>query len=236
MPRKLRLSHKKSHCTNVSAENSSSDTAIDVCTQTDDERNTIDVTTQTDDADVSIDDDGDGDDERDFVNAAVQTDDFDLNPTVSTYSMTTPQADTVVDLMSPMPGSCIIQYPIEIFYSLKLESVYQLKQRLRNAKCIDKWFVLSSDVQSEVVKLVKMDDRQVFTVEVLPNLQWAVCIPNNRLLSSYFKELPTTITAITQLQSILNFFDECKICSGNADPKFAPIVAKCKGLFKDRSG
>jgi len=41
---------------------------------------------------------------------------------------------------------------------------------------------------------------------------------------------------ITELQCILSFVSECTICSGNADPKFAPIVAKCKGLFKDRSG
>ena len=168
------------------------------------------------------------------MDAMTQTDEI-QSLTMSSCGTATTQMDTL-HLMSPMPGSCVIRYPLEIFYSLKLESVYQLKQRLRNARCIDNWFVLSSDVQSEVVKSVKMDDKQVFTVEVLPSLQSAVCIPNNRLTSSCFKELPTTITAITQLQSILNFFSECMICSGNADPKFAPVVAKCKGLFKDRSG
>ena len=210
MPRKLHLSHKKSHSTTVSADHSNSGTAFDVCTQTstDDERDTVDANTQTEEI---------------------------QSRTTSSCGRATPQTDTL-HLMSPMPGSCVIRYPLEIFYSLKLESVYQLKQRLRNARCIDNWFVLPSDVQSDVLKLVKMDDKQVFTVEVLPNLQWAVCIPNNQLKSSCFKELPSTITAITQLQSILKFFSECTICSGNADPKFAPVVAKCKGLFKYRSG
>ena len=82
--------------------------------------------------------------------------------------------------MSPMPGSRVIQYPLEIFYSLKLESVYQLKQCLRNARCIDNWFVLPDDIQAEKIKLVKIDGRNVFTIEILPNLQWAACIPNSR--------------------------------------------------------
>ena len=153
--------------------------------------------------------------ERETVDANTQTEEI-QSRTTSSCGRATPQTDTL-HLMSPMPGSCVIRYPLEIFYSLKLESVYQLKQRLRNARCIDNWFVLPSDVQSDVLKLVKMDDKQVFTVEVLPNLQWAVCIPNNQLKSSCFKELPSTITAITQLQSILKFFSECTICSGNAD-------------------
>lgn len=187
MPRKFRLSHKKSHYRNVSAETSNSDASCDVYTQTDDERDIVDVTTQTDSVDVTIVDD----DDRSYVDAAVQTDMGDERKTVnvttqtdeiqnlavSSCSRATPQADAL-HLMSPMPGSCVIQYPLEIFYSLKLESVYQLNQRLRNAKCIDNWFVLPSDIQSEVIKLVKIDDRKVFTLEVLPDLQWVVCVPN----------------------------------------------------------
>lgn len=30
--------------------------------------------------------------------------------------------------------------------------------------------------------------------------------------------------------------DQCTICQGNPDPKFAPIVAHSKGIFRDRSG
>ena len=236
----------------VSAELSNSGTAFDVCTQIDAKENTVDVTTQTEGEENAVDVATQTDSTNDnggFVDTTVQTDDLAEVETIDAMTQTdeiqsltvsicgaaTPQTNAL-HLMSPMPGSCVIQYPVEIFYSLKLESVYQLKQRLRNARCIDNWFVLPGDIQSEVVKLVKMDNKQIFTLEVLPTLHWAVCIPNNRLRSSCFKELPTTITTITQLQSILNFFSKCMICSGNADPKFAPVVAKCKGVFKDRSG
>ena len=223
MPRKFRLVHKKSHSGDVLAETSKS---CDVYTQTDNDRDTVDVTTQTesdgDCVDVSVQTDMDNESQT----VMTQTEDLTLNGC----------SRAMCDIMSPMPGSRVIQYPLEIFYSLKLESVYQLKQRLRNARCIDNWFILPDDIQAETIKLVKIDGRNVFTIEILPNLQWAACIPNSRLLSNHFKQLPSTITSITELRCILNFFSDCTICSGNSDPKFAPIVAKCKGLFQDRSG
>ena len=124
--------------------------------------------------------------------------------------------------MSPLPASCVVQYPLEIFYSLKLESVYQLKQRLQNTKCLDNWFPLRDEISSEVVKLVKIDERKVFTVEALSDLQWNVVVPNKCLFPNMFNGLPSTITTIKDLQLVLSFLSGCTICSGNADPKFAP--------------
>ena len=164
MPRKVRLSHKKSHIATVSAELSNSGTsnggtAFDVYTQTDGEENTVHVTTQTEaeenTVDVTTQTDSTTGDDGGFVDATVQTDDPAEIETVDAMTQTdeiqsltmsicgtaTPQTNAL-HLMSPMPGSCVIQYPLEIFYSLKLESVYQLKQRLRNARCIDKCLVI----------------------------------------------------------------------------------------------
>ena len=166
MPRKFRLVHKKSHSGDVPAGTPKS---RDMYTQTDNERDAVDVTTQTE---------SDGD----CVDASVQTDMDNESETVMTQTedLTLNSCSRAMcDIMSPMPGSCVIQYPLEIFYSLKLESVYQLKQRLRSARCIDNWFVLPDDIQAETIKLVKIDDRNVFTIEILPNLLWAACIPNS---------------------------------------------------------
>lgn len=227
MPRKLGLSHKKSHSKSV-ATTCSSDVPCEVATQTDDRTVLCEVATQTDDRTETID-------------ASTQTDDIPnlLRQTVSYNNVATPTNVTnALHLMSPMPGSCVVQYPIEIFYLLKLESLYQLKQRLQNAKCLDNWFVLPGEIHSEVVKLVKIDEKNVFTVEVLSDLQWDVVVPNKQLFSDSFNSvsLPSTITTIKDLQFVLSFLSDCTICSGNADPKFALIVAKSKGIFKDRSG
>ena len=124
MPRKFRLVHKKSHSGDVPAGTPKSH---DMYTQTDNERDAVDVTTQTE---------SDGD----CVDASVQTDMYNESETVMTQTedLTLNSCSSAMcDIMSPMPGSCGIQYPLEIFYSLKLESVYQLKQRLRSARCID---------------------------------------------------------------------------------------------------
>ena len=210
MPHRLGLSHKKTHRKSVAAtcESDSSDVPCEVATQTDDSRmETVDATIQTDDTPGFI------------VNC----------------SRTVTQADAL-HLMSPLPGSCVVQYPLEIFCSLKLESVYQLKQRLQNTKCLNNWFPLRDEISSEVVKLVKIDERKVFTVEVLSDLQWNAVVPNKHLFPNMFNGLPSTITTIKDLQLVLSFLSGCTICSGNADPKFAPIVAKSKGIFKDRTG
>ena len=177
MPRKLGLSHKKTHRKNVVAtcESDSSDMPCEVATQTDDNRTeTVDATTQTDDIPG-----------------------FTVN-----CSKTVTQADASLHLMSPMPGSCVVQYPLEIFYSLKLESVYQLNLCLQNIECLDNWFALPGEIDSEVVKLVKIDERKVFTMEVLSNSQWNVVV---WLFPDMFNGLPSTITTISDLQFELNF-------------------------------
>lgn len=150
----------------------------EVATQTDDSRmETVDATTQTDDTPGCT------------VNC----------------SRTVIQVDDL-HVMSPMPASCVVQYPLEIFYSLKLESVYQLKQHLQNTKCLDNWFPLRDDISSEVVKLVKIDERKVYMVEVSSDLQWNVVVPNKRLFPNMFNGLPSTITIIKDLQLVLKFF------------------------------
>ena len=91
MPCKVGLSHKKTHRKSVAAtcESDNSDVPCEVATQTDDSRmETVDVTTQTDDTPGST------------VNCVAEV----------------TQANAL-HVMSPMPGSCVIQYPLEIFYS-----------------------------------------------------------------------------------------------------------------------
>ena len=87
MPCKLGLSYKESHIKNFVA-TCCSDVTCEVVTQTDDYR------TQT-------------------VDATTQTDDIPSLPgiTVNSSSRIVTRPDTL-HLLSPMPGSCVVQYPL----------------------------------------------------------------------------------------------------------------------------
>jgi len=217
MPRKFQLSTKKSHRSvskNCGGVDDASAPPLETV-ETSVTVQTVDVSTQTDDT---------------------------LLQSVQPHSNTPLRGTNFLEtnIMSPLVGSRIIQMPINLFYSLTVKSLSQLQQRLQNARCIDGWFVLPSDVSCKSLKLVKISDQVVYTVEICEDLQWSVCLPNSRLSlgAKIFqgKDLPLIITSISDLQKLLLFLSRCTICCGNADTKFAPVVAKCKGIFKDKTG
>ena len=50
------------------------------------------------------------------------------------------------------------------------------------------------------------------------------------------QHLPEPVATSLDLRLILKFLDQCNVCQGNPDPKFAPIVSCNKGILKDRMG
>lgn len=105
-------------------------------------------------------------------------------------------------------------------------------------KCIEKWFMLSYEPECCVLKLVKVSDRVVITLEISSDMHWSINLSRARIDCSSFQctGLSSSITCISDLQEILTFIDQRKLCLGIADPQFAPVTAKCKGVFMDRSG
>ena len=69
-------------------------------------------------------------------------------------------------------------------------------------------------------------------------MHWSVCLPRTRIDCSalQFNSLSPAITCIDDLQGILTSINQMKLCVGISDPEFAPVAAKCKGIFTDRSG
>ena len=78
-----------------------------------------------------------------------------------------------------------------------------------------------------------------FIVEVLGDLTWLLKLPNGYLLQSnspVLHHLQQNITSLQDVMSVLIFLDQSTICKRNANPRFGPIVAQHKGVFKDRTG
>ena len=45
-----------------------------------------------------------------------------------------------------------------------------------------------------------------------------------------------TISSLSELTSLFSFLASCKLCCGNSDEKFLPLVTARKGKFLDSSG
>ena len=195
-----------------------------------------------------------GDQSQGPKHVSTQTDDIGVDEGTQTEN-TEPQTDTTTDpietdpchmdtehqihIMSPVPGSRIVQLPIEIFLTQSITSLNQLYCRLANMKCINNWFLMATSSQPvSKIHLVRVDGSNVFTLEVGENLQWVLHIGNNCVpsSSSIFQSIPSVVEPLHSLREIVDYIDRCSVCKGNADPKFAPIVAKCKGVFKDKTG
>lgn len=73
-----------------------------------------------------------------------------------------------------------------------------------------------------------------FTIEVMEGMEWLLQLPSGSLSQSLhvLQNMLEKITTQNDLMSILTFLDQCTICKGNANPKFAPIVAQCKGILR----
>lgn len=57
------------------------------------------------------------------------------------------------------------------------------------------------------------------------------CLPREQVLS-----LPATIFSMSDVYTILKGIDQCNLCAGSSDKKFAPLIELHKGSFQDQYG
>ena len=142
-------------------------------------------------------------------------------------------------LMSPLPGCRIVKIPLEIFLSQRILTLSQLHNRLVSLKCIQNWFLMGCSSQMVTsIQLMRVSGHDVMTMDICDSLRWSLSIAGNCVPSSslVFKSVPSIVTSLDGLKEIVIYIDRCTVCKGNADPRFMPLVNKCKGVFKDRSG
>ena len=147
------------------------------------------------------------------------------------------QASETQNLLTPVSNSLPVSLPLLCFYMMKLESIEHLRKCLSSIKSIENWF-FSCELEPSCIKLFRISEKIVIVFEILPNLHWSVCFPSICFECGVpkFSDLPSVITCISDLQKILKFLNETKLCLGISDARFAPVTSKCKGVFKDKSG
>lgn len=136
-----------------------------------------------------------------------------------------------------MHYSFVVQVKISFFYSLCINSIDELYKRLHCMNSINNWFLVPGKLQSNRVQLMRLGQpRCPFTIEVMEGMEWLLQLPSGSLSQSLhvLQNMLEKITTQNDLMSILTFLDQCTICKGNADPKFAPIVAQCKGILRTK--
>jgi len=147
------------------------------------------------------------------------------------------------NILTPLPFTAAISLDVDLFYSLNCASTYQLQRRLESMKFVyGDWVLIPTTLQAEKLQVVKLGRQQPqcsLTLEVLNDLSWLLQLPSGQIspsTSPVLEQLPQHVTSVSNLRAILVFLDRCSICEGNPDPKFAPVVAHNKGIFKDRNG
>ena len=142
------------------------------------------------------------------------------------------------NMLTPLAHSLSVSVPLQYFYGMKVQSTVHLSKVLNSMKCIDGWFVLSHEPGCNALKLVRVNGNSVLTLQITSDMCWSVSLQSTQIdcSASRFNALSPHITCITDLQGILKHLNQSKLCVGISDPQFAPVTAKCKGIFTDRSG
>ena len=253
MPRKLKLAYKKhgsvkpkpqdvseeGYLSGVAHSSTQTDQASETMSTQTDSVDTCDVPIQTDKKDTC--NVSSQTDKKDTSNVSSQTDKKDTCDVAIQTAKEQPSDQP--NLLTPLPFSATVKVDIDLFYSLGIVNINQLQRRLSCMKCIyGNWFLVPARLEADKLQIVRLSQQQLqcsFVVEVFEDLKWSLQLPSQQLSPStslVLKHLPEAVTSVFVLRSVLMFLDQCTICQGNPDPKFVPIVAHSKGIFKDRSG
>ena len=253
MPRKLNLAYKKhgsvkpkpqdvseeGYLSGAAHSSNQTDQASETMSTQTDSVDTCDVPIQTDKKDIC--NVSSQTDKKDTSNVSSQTDKKDTCDVAIQTAKEQPSDQP--NLLTPLPFSATVKVDIDLFYSLGIVNINQLQRRLSCMKCIyGNWFLVPARLEADKLQIVRLSQQQLqysFVVEVFEDLKWSLQLPIQQLSPStslVLKHLPEAVTSVFVLRSVLMFLDQCTICQGNPDPKFAPIVAHSKGIFKDRNG
>ena len=78
-----------------------------------------------------------------------------------------------------------------------------------------------------------------FTLQINSSFQWSLTVSGHLVQPdrcSLLADAPTTLQSVTNVDHLLAILDSSKICEGNADPKFQPLINRHKGILRDPSG
>ena len=131
----------------------------------------------------------------------------------------------------------LVSLPLEQYLDAPALSREVLQRRISR---MDK---LSDGVSNDVTTLFKVQCTQLhhaaevkFLVVIGDDLTWTLYLGSTLLLPSQVPFVPASLVFLSQVTRPLNVLDNCSVCIGNDDKKFAPLTEKHNGKFYDQSG
>ena len=80
------------------------------------------------------------------------------------------------NLLTPVAHSLFISVPLQYFYKITVHSTIHLSKLLSSMKCIENWFVLSRESKDSKLKLVRVSDKSVLTLEITSDSYALACL------------------------------------------------------------
>ena len=134
--------------------------------------------------------------------------------------------------------------PLSVEQSEQLPCFSELRLNLESQKIPDWNLVVCGSANT--LQLCRMESGydsgppKVSTcVEIKESLEWSVYVWSKKLDIASHPLLCSRLTklrSVDDVRSLLTFIDGCKICKGNDDDKFDPLICKHKGAFNDPMG
>ena len=143
------------------------------------------------------------------------------------------------DMLEPF----LVSLPLERYLDAPASSREALQRRIsRMDKLPDGWSSVS-DEANHVTTLFKVQCTQQhhaaevkFSVVIGEDLTWTLYLGSTLLSTSQVPFFPASLVSLSQVTRLLDVLDDCSVCIGNDDKKFAPLTEKHNGKFYDQSG
>ena len=113
---------------------------------------------------------------------------------------------------------------------------------MQNYTMIIGWKDLTSEErrQDEIV-LGKVEGESVYvqlaySVAINKDLSWRVSCRGQDIQSSMLSYLSSRNSSLSDAKKLLEIIDGSKVCAGNSEAKYRPLLESRKEIFKDASG
>ena len=163
-----------------------------------------------------------------------------LGPDVMVYLVSIPRR--VLEL-----PELIVSLPLQVLVRATPPEITSLHSRLVATRSLpSSWIDLSQLQSHSSVVLCTMHYNEGsrsgevgFTVRIDTSFQWSVTVSGQLLQPDKcpsLADVPNMLQSVADVGRLLTTIDCSRICEGNADPKFQPLVDRHKGIFRDPSG
>ena len=157
----------------------------------------------------------------------IQSSKADLHPVVENQRM----EDT---------GPFLVSFPLSVFMLSEVHTLDVLLSRLKMTTLPSMWVILDG-LPLFVCRMhsTQLQPSVLMSVKVTAELQWSATVLDKMVTPEQFPELgevPSTISAVTQLCRLIEILDGAKLCIGNPDDILVQMYHKSTHTLHGYSG